>query len=638
MPDVDERIRVALRSLADPADPAGAFERVAARRDRRRTVHRLQVLGLVVAVLAGTGAGTFALARAFHVGRTVPADLTRADGRIAFAEAVGLHPDSIDDYEIFTTNADGTGLRRLTRRAGFDFHPAWSPDGTRIAFVSGRFVPSGQGTGKTLDTEIRVMDADGSHVRVLDPCAGVGCADPVWSPDGSAIAYARDRSVWVADAGGASTRQLDPCQAAASCDWADIGPAWLPDGRSLLFVRAQRFDRPWLYRIGRDGTGLVALRPNLPGCPGGWREPPAAPGSPPSGNPRCSSGRSLAVSPGGTMVAFTRGAEVDVLALGSSAATVLARCPLTRCSVTGLAWAPDGGRVAFAGTPLAPRSRTTDVRANPYLPGHIFAVAVDGSGLRQVTDRAARYCCLSWTGPARTGPHRAPGPTPTPSPTASGPAQAACRGTALAGDFDGDGRSDRARIAPTPCLASPRPIGPAAAGYSVDVRYGSGAEGVWPLAGCRETCTAFAAPDLDGDGAAELLVTIEQGASSRFLEAYELPLTESGPIRPKVSSPGSARYPAGRPAAFEWGGSVTHQGNLRCSPGAHGRPRLVATVATLSSDGTTWSVVVTRLVLGHDEFVIGSEDTKSVPAGSPAADGLFAGPTVCGAPTEGLAG
>src|SRR5918994_1840923 len=42
------------------------------------------------------------------------------------------------DYEIFAMNADGTGQTRLTKNTADDTRPAWSPDGTKVAFTSNR--------------------------------------------------------------------------------------------------------------------------------------------------------------------------------------------------------------------------------------------------------------------------------------------------------------------------------------------------------------------------------------------------------------------------------------------------------------------------------------------------------------------
>jgi TolB protein len=80
-------------------------------------------------------------------------------------------------------NADGSGVTRLTNNpglaAGVPDAPAWSPDGTRIAFVG---VPSGR------RPDIYVMNADGSGLRNLTNTAAQDYS-PAWSPDGTRIAY-----------------------------------------------------------------------------------------------------------------------------------------------------------------------------------------------------------------------------------------------------------------------------------------------------------------------------------------------------------------------------------------------------------------------------------------------------------------
>jgi TolB protein len=78
--------------------------------------------------------------------------------------------------EIYVVNADGSGLRRLTRMRWSDEFPSWSPDGRMIAFASDR--PSGGGV-------IYVMNADGSDLRTLN---GRSASDAAWSPDGRTIA------------------------------------------------------------------------------------------------------------------------------------------------------------------------------------------------------------------------------------------------------------------------------------------------------------------------------------------------------------------------------------------------------------------------------------------------------------------
>ncbi len=90
--------------------------------------------------------------------------------------------------ELYVMNADGSGVRRLTRNPAQDLFPAWSPDGEKIAFASAR-----DGNG-----EIYVMRADGSGVRRLTHAAVADDSfgpKATWSPDGTRIAFDSYRSV-----------------------------------------------------------------------------------------------------------------------------------------------------------------------------------------------------------------------------------------------------------------------------------------------------------------------------------------------------------------------------------------------------------------------------------------------------------
>jgi Tol biopolymer transport system component len=80
-------------------------------------------------------------------------------------------------------NADGSGQTNLTNNPANDFNPAWSPDGTKIAFAS---------EPNRRDTEIFVMNADGSgQTNLTNNPAQDGSPD--WSPDGTKIAFTSNR-------------------------------------------------------------------------------------------------------------------------------------------------------------------------------------------------------------------------------------------------------------------------------------------------------------------------------------------------------------------------------------------------------------------------------------------------------------
>jgi Tol biopolymer transport system component len=97
--------------------------------------------------------------------------------------------------DLYVIAPNGSGLRRLTLNPVLTWTPwgtgpfAWSPDGQRIAFVSERSSGGGDRIGAL--QEIYVINADGSRERRLTRNS-VMDMEPSWSPDGSKIAFARD--------------------------------------------------------------------------------------------------------------------------------------------------------------------------------------------------------------------------------------------------------------------------------------------------------------------------------------------------------------------------------------------------------------------------------------------------------------
>ena len=99
----------------------------------------------------------------------------------------GLHLQLIEivatsiEYEIYVMNTDGSNQQRLTYNSVDDANPTWSPDGTKIAFV----------TNRDGNYEIYVMNADGSNPqRRTYNTASDG--SPAWSHDGTRIAFVRN--------------------------------------------------------------------------------------------------------------------------------------------------------------------------------------------------------------------------------------------------------------------------------------------------------------------------------------------------------------------------------------------------------------------------------------------------------------
>ena len=122
--------------------------------------------------------------------------------------------------EIYVMNANGSNPRNLTKNGDdyFEAYPAWSPDGTKIAFYS---------NGRVY--EIHVMDADGSNRVTLRSTGQV--FDLSWSPDGTKIAFVASYNIYVMDADGSNLVQLTE-----SNDIGLFGIDWSPDGSKLVFI------------------------------------------------------------------------------------------------------------------------------------------------------------------------------------------------------------------------------------------------------------------------------------------------------------------------------------------------------------------------------------------------------------------
>jgi TolB protein len=150
-----------------------------------------------------------------------------ADGRwIAYSEYDGRTPFDAAGWSIFISAPDGSGRRRLVERAMF---VAWSPDGKRLAF----------GSGRDGNPEIYTIGADGAGLSRLtdDPAKD---QHPAWSPDGKQIAFSSNRAgsegIFVIPAAGGEARRLTTDAAR------DFNPQWSPDGTRIVFFR-ERGDR-----------------------------------------------------------------------------------------------------------------------------------------------------------------------------------------------------------------------------------------------------------------------------------------------------------------------------------------------------------------------------------------------------------
>jgi TolB protein len=155
---------------------------------------------------------------------------------------------------IFTIEADGDGLRRITRGIVVDWDPAWSPDGETIAFARVEFpLDADPDTGPT-DPRILGVSPDDGDIRVVGSIGVIGASDLAWSPDGSTLAFTTTGSdIALLDLASGRITTLVPARAASlRRPYGNGSPAWSPDGRRLVFVRDHE-DGYDLYIVDTQG-------------------------------------------------------------------------------------------------------------------------------------------------------------------------------------------------------------------------------------------------------------------------------------------------------------------------------------------------------------------------------------------------
>jgi len=181
-------------------------------------------------------------------------------------------------YDIFTANADGTDLKKITDNPNYDAEPVVSSDGSRIVF----------GSQREGNFDVYTMNADGSDLKRLTDRMGYN-GGPWFSPDNKKIVWrawypeteaekaqwrdcmeknyiiAVPLDLWVMDADGSNKKMILHNGAT------NFAPSWHPDGKRIIFSSnkddwhedikqyGHNFE---LYLVNIDGTGLERITYN----------------------------------------------------------------------------------------------------------------------------------------------------------------------------------------------------------------------------------------------------------------------------------------------------------------------------------------------------------------------------------------
>jgi len=310
----------------------------------------------------------FALASVAGAARSAPAPA----GVIAFVREDPIRADINAGVDLWIVRTDRRGARKIVGSSGWDESPAWSPDGSRIAFEKSIY-EAGDREDILKAVDVWTAGADGRGRRNVTHDGSA--SSPAWSPDGRTLAFGRGNGIFVVRRDGSRKRHI--------ARRADPGaPAWSPDGRRIAFAPPGE-----LRIVGANGTGerliargassdtravwspdgrSLAYRGTRGGASGVFVVSSAG------GRPRLLSRRDEEAlwSPDGRRIALVRAGTPREAGIFLAAPDGRGRRRLTTGLDTEPAWSPDGRRIAFR---------------RGLLVGDIYVVNADGSGLRNLT-------------------------------------------------------------------------------------------------------------------------------------------------------------------------------------------------------------------------------------------------------------
>lgn len=191
------------------------------------------------------------------------------DGKKATLDLYGGLDRNSAQWDIWIATMDGSSMVQITNDTNYNRTPQFSPDGTKVIFVSMR--PISEGVSRP---QVVTRNADGSADTLLPLPAGfVGAWAPTYSPDGSKIAmelwgYDTNQNwydgIWVMNADGSNPQMLTNPAATEGCSCHDQTPSFTANGSRITFSREDWTNpdirhKEDVYIMNVDGTGVTML-------------------------------------------------------------------------------------------------------------------------------------------------------------------------------------------------------------------------------------------------------------------------------------------------------------------------------------------------------------------------------------------
>ncbi len=176
-------------------------------------------------------------------------------------------------FNLWLMDTNGANQRQVTFLEYGAGNPDWSPDGSRIVFESGFLAANGYVFGV-----ICIMNSDGSNIQMMTPHqitdTAVSCKYPAWSPDGSKIAYSAwindTMAIWTMNADGSNKTKISQ----RIGDTKDYHPSWSLDGTRIAFHRLERLNGQIysdIWIVNSDGSNQHRITYNGKSYQPTWR-------------------------------------------------------------------------------------------------------------------------------------------------------------------------------------------------------------------------------------------------------------------------------------------------------------------------------------------------------------------------------